>query len=29
VVVKSSEPFSRIVDYPATDLVDGTKVSVR
>jgi membrane fusion protein, multidrug efflux system len=29
VVVKSSEPLSRVVDYPATDLVDGTKVSVR
>jgi len=29
VVVKSSEPLSRIVDYPATDLADGTKVSVR
>jgi len=29
VVVKSSEPFARVVDYPAADLADGAKVSVR
>ncbi|MFL5310758.1 MAG: efflux RND transporter periplasmic adaptor subunit [Myxococcales bacterium] len=29
VVVKSSEPLSRIVDYPAADLAEGAKVSVR
>ena len=29
VVVKTAEPLSRVVDYPATDLADGAKVSVR
>ena len=29
VVLKSAEPLSRVVDYPATDLAEGTKVSVR
>jgi len=29
VVVKSPEPFSRVIDYPAADLAEGTKVSVR
>jgi RND family efflux transporter MFP subunit len=29
VVVKSPEPLARVVDYPAADLAEGTKVSVR
>jgi RND family efflux transporter MFP subunit len=28
-VVKSDQPFTRVVDYPAVDLAEGTKVSVR
>jgi hypothetical protein len=27
--VKSAEPLARVVDYPAVDLAEGTKVSVR
>ena len=29
VIVKSGEPLTRVVDYPAVDLAEGTKVSVR
>jgi RND family efflux transporter MFP subunit len=29
VIVKSAEPLARVVDYPAVDLAEGTKVSVR
>ena len=29
VIVKSGEPLSRVVDYPAVDLSEGTKVSIR
>jgi RND family efflux transporter MFP subunit len=29
VIVKSSDRLSRVVDYPAVDLAEGTKVSVR
>ena len=29
VIVKSPEPLARVVDYPAVDLAEGTKVSVR
>ena len=29
VVLKSAQPLARVVDYPASDLADGTKVSVR
>ena len=28
-VVKSAEPLARVVDYPAVDLAEGTKVSIR
>ena len=29
VIVKSDQPLTRVVDYPAVDLAEGTKVSVR
>jgi RND family efflux transporter MFP subunit len=29
VIVKSDQPLARVVDYPAVDLTEGTKVSVR
>ena len=29
VIVKSDEQLTRVVDYPAVDLAEGTKVSVR
>jgi RND family efflux transporter MFP subunit len=29
VIVKTGEPLTRVVDYPAVDLAEGTKVSVR
>ena len=28
-IVKSAEPLARVVDYPAIDLAEGTRVSVR
>jgi hypothetical protein len=29
VVVRAQQPIDKVVDYPAPDLVDGAKVSVR
>ena len=29
VVVKASQPLEKVVDYPAPELVDGAKVSVK
>jgi hypothetical protein len=29
VVVRAAQPIEKVVDYPAPDLVDGAKVSVR
>jgi len=29
VVVRAAQPIEKVVDYPAPDLVDGVKVSVR